>query len=328
MSLHQAPDDYVITFDHHEDVQILDSEDAPTRIDGYQIKTKADGYWSVKAITKRQSGSGSPPALLPSILGKLYTLKTQFPSETKLLQFVSNTSVRAKLQVDGKTQPKDHLLFAELHTTVQSEVQESLKGELKLTAPPVLAELLEFRTADVPLESHETYAKGKLADFLYDMYPERPFRVTPIYRALIGEVAFRNNNQGPIEKYEDLIRLKSISRRSFNDILQTAGVSPNELKWEAIENRLNSEHAPLQLIQGLRREWDGVELERISAAEVIHLRLWEVIENRCAAHSEITTLVDAIDAVYPDVVSAVDRAWPFSEMYIKAAIIMSIYDPK
>ncbi len=80
---------------------------------GPQIKTKAEGKWTIKAITKQASGSGEPPSLLPSILAKLYTLKIQFPSEAKMLQFVSNAPLKAKLKSDGKVQSKDHLSFEE-----------------------------------------------------------------------------------------------------------------------------------------------------------------------------------------------------------------------
>lgn len=51
--LHEANADYVITFDHHEDVSVLDSETDPKQISGFQIKTN-NGNWTVKALQKRK----------------------------------------------------------------------------------------------------------------------------------------------------------------------------------------------------------------------------------------------------------------------------------
>lgn len=306
----------------------MDSENAPTRIEGYQIKTKENGNWTINSFTKRESSSGKPDSLLPSILGKMYVLKLQFPAEAKLLQFVSNAPLKAKLKFDGKSQTKSHLLFDELLDAVQSQVGESLKQELELSDTPSLSGLFKFEVTEVPLKGHETYTKGKLADFLHEIYPERPFRVASIYRALLGEVAARNNNHEPLHKYEDLIRVKSISRIRFSDILAEVGVTPLELKWETVEARLNSEHASLAFIQGLRREWDGVELDRISRAEVIHLRLWEIIAKLCGAIPSVAILADAIESVYSELFAEIDKEWPFSEAYIKAAIVMGIYEHK
>jgi hypothetical protein len=43
LELHQSGNDYVVIFDHHEDVSTLDSEEQPTILIGDQIKTKDPG---------------------------------------------------------------------------------------------------------------------------------------------------------------------------------------------------------------------------------------------------------------------------------------------
>lgn len=328
MSLHEAGEDYLISFDHHEDVQVMDSEETPSQIEGYQIKTKGDGNWTVRAVTKQEEGTADPPSFLPSILGKLYSLKLLFPSETNTLQFVSNAPIRAKLQIDGKTQTKDVVLFEEFADNVKADIHASLQKELALTEPPVLEGLLQFAVTDIPLKEHNTYVTGKLANFLDHRYPGRPFRIVAIYRALLSEVAVRNNNQEPIATYDDLVHLKSISRTRFEEILVAAGVSLFELKWDTIEGRLNSENAPLPLVQGLKREWENVTLDRISRADVLHLRLWEIVSQACVSNQHLPTLLAAVEAAYLEVISNIDPSWPFSEMYLKTAVILGIYEPQ
>ena len=102
MELHNSGNDYVVIFDHHEDVTTLDSEDQPTRINGYQVKTKDNGNFTVPALLKQETSSSTSANSLPSILGKLYDLKVRFPTEVDLLAIVSNTSVSVRLKSDGK----------------------------------------------------------------------------------------------------------------------------------------------------------------------------------------------------------------------------------
>jgi hypothetical protein len=47
LMLYEAHADYVVTFDHHEDVSVLDSEINPQQISGFQIKTN-NGSWTVR----------------------------------------------------------------------------------------------------------------------------------------------------------------------------------------------------------------------------------------------------------------------------------------
>jgi hypothetical protein len=132
--LHEANADYVITFDHHEDVSVLDSETDPKQISGFQIKTN-NGNWTVKALLKRAKGQGKDASLLPSILGKLYDLTTKYPDEVKTLQVVSNESVTVHLKPDGKKSwTRDRTKFEELDAKDQQLI---IEGLLRPEAAPI-----------------------------------------------------------------------------------------------------------------------------------------------------------------------------------------------
>jgi hypothetical protein len=70
--LHEANADYVITFYHHEDVSVLDSETDPKQICGFQIKTNS-GNWTVKALLKREKGQGRTRVCFPLFWGSSTT---------------------------------------------------------------------------------------------------------------------------------------------------------------------------------------------------------------------------------------------------------------
>jgi hypothetical protein len=325
MALHEAQGDYVLTFDHHEDVTQIDSEQSPSQIKGFQIKTKQSGNWTIRAFLKQETGEGDPPGLLPSILGKLYTLKLQFPGETTLLQFVSNAPVSAKLKSGPVKAPQKHIDFNDLDEETKTNVCDQLKTELQLTDPPSLTSLLEFHVSDLPLQGHDTHTRGRIVEFLQGLYPDRSFRVVPIYRALLSEIAVRNNNQEPVSTYEDLVKLKSISRSQFDKILATVGVKKPDISWDMVEQRLNSEFAPLPLVQGLRREWETVSINRLSRVDLVQLRLRQAIEKSCSEHSGLPKLIEYIETVYSEI-NGEATSLGFSEMYTKAFIILSIYE--
>ena len=53
LELHKSGKDYLIVFDYHDDVLVLDSCGDPNRIDFYQIKTKQSGHWTRRDLIDR-----------------------------------------------------------------------------------------------------------------------------------------------------------------------------------------------------------------------------------------------------------------------------------
>lgn len=327
LDLHSSDSDYVLTFDHHEDVTELDSEPNPTAIKGYQVKTKTQGNWTVAALMKREKGEGESAKLLPSIIGKLYTLKAQFPQETNLLQFVSNAYVSVKLNTGKKEYASSLTKFEDLDSATQDGMREELRKELQTTQGPELSSLLEFALSNIPLQDHVTHAKGKLVNFLENLYPGRRFDVGTVHRSLLSEVAVRNNNQDDIQTFEELLRCKSISRERFESLLKIAGVRPTEIDWAGVEGRLNSEGAPFSLVRAMGQEWEGVLLDRVANRDVVRLRLDGVIKDSCRKQIDVPRLLDQIEAVFAEVTPALDSKWGFSEIYLKTRIVMALYEP-
>lgn len=80
----------------HDDVLILDSAANPTLISFFQVKTRDTGRpWTRADLLNRAKGKEG--SRKPSILGKLYTNKLQFPEATKSLTFVTNAPISIPL---------------------------------------------------------------------------------------------------------------------------------------------------------------------------------------------------------------------------------------
>lgn len=327
MELHASGQDYVVIFDHHEDVSVLDSEDAPKSIKGYQIKTKDSGNFTLQAMLKREPGAGQPPTSLPSILGRLYDLKVRFPEDAKLLAVISNASFSLRLSSDGKKHPDlESVKFEELHEADQKLICDALKSEHGIAGAIALNGILEFTKSDIPLRGHDTHAKGKLAEFLQQLFPERKFSIIPLYRALDSEVAVRNNNHDQNLSFEDLVRRKALSRRRFIEVLQQAGVSHVRVELQEVVQRLNSEGCPFATVADLRREWDGAQLDRLEKRDIPHLRLRESVTAAVASRAEQSRLTDLMTDCYEEVAPTLRQEWSFTPTYVKAFIVLEAYE--
>lgn len=327
LQLHILGQDYVVIFDHFEDVTVLDAEIEPSLISGYQIKTKDASNFTVNGLLKRENGEGEPPKLLPSILGKLYDLKVRFPMEVKLLAIVANASVSVRLKSDGAMH-RDQILtkFADLHDDEQKKIVEALEAEFPAQTAVTLDGVLEFIKSDIPLDGHQTHARGKLVEFLQHLFPNREFKIVPLFQALLSEVVSRNNNHEQNSDYAELLRRKSLSRRRFTEVLQEAGVSAQQVDRQEVSQRLNAEGCSFALLTAMRQEWDAVQLDRLAKRDVPYLRLRDRIKSAVDLHFGQARLLDLIDVCYGAVVPQLREEWGFSEAYVKICIVLEAYE--
>jgi hypothetical protein len=278
-------------------------------------------------MLKREAGAGEPPTSLPSILGKLYDLKIRFPEDAKLLAVVSNASFSLRLNSDGKKHTDlQATKFAELHKDDQELICDALKNEHGIAGVPALNGILEFVKSDIPLRGHDTHAKGKLAEFLQQLFPDRKFSIIPLYRALDSEVAVRNNNHDQNLSFEDLVRRKALSRRRFLEVLQQAGVSPVRVELQEVVQRLNSEGCPFATVADLRRDWDGAQLDRLEKRDIPHLRLRESVIAAVESRAERPRLTDLMTECYDEVAPKLRMEWSFTPTYVKVFIVLEAYE--
>ena len=216
--------------------------------------------------------------------------------------------------------------FSDLDETIQASIIAGLRKELNLSTGPEIEGVLEFRRADIPIKGHDTHARGKLAEFLQELFPEREFRIIPLFRTLLSEVANRNNNLDQNQTYDDFLKHKALSRRRFTEILKRAGVSDKKPDLQEVLQRLNSEGALFPLVKGVRQDWDGVLLDRLARRDVPHLRLWESVKEAVDANVGEGRLLDLIAQATAAVQSSLSREWGYSDNYVKTCIIIEAYE--
>ena len=102
IELAKSNSDFVLAFEYHEDIIILDSSENAKIIDFFQIKTKNKGKFSLKDLLKRTKSSDGEGS---SILGKLAFNKINFTDNARSLNIVSNTDYNLS------TNEKDKIYF-------------------------------------------------------------------------------------------------------------------------------------------------------------------------------------------------------------------------
>jgi hypothetical protein len=112
LALHESTGDYLIAFDIFDDVVVLNGEITPDRISFFQIKTRQTPPMCLTDVLQRKQGKAGK---LPSILGKLYYNKLEFPDHVEALTLVSNVPFKINLlDAAAKSMNKPFLRCTEL----------------------------------------------------------------------------------------------------------------------------------------------------------------------------------------------------------------------
>lgn len=268
LDTHSSGADYLLLFDHHDDVVVCNSSVEPDVAHFYQIKTKASGYWRKADLTQARGRTGAAPP--NSYLGKLYHHRVAFGEACGTLTFLSNCPF--KLRLTGRP-------AAEVHTSVAcqdldvSETQffvDKLKEELGLEDVPDLGQLAHFRQSVLHLDAHEEQARGRLVTFLEGCAPERSLQVPLIFRSLKGELKRRNDTVAPHADFSALAATKGISRKILQTMIDVyLSTSDPAERWRSI--RASLEHAGFSFpkIQELRRAYMTLDAELLDAANLV-----------------------------------------------------------
>ncbi|HZQ20478.1 MAG TPA: DUF4297 domain-containing protein [Terriglobales bacterium] len=323
LELHQTDADYVMTFDHHEDVTVLDSEEEPDTIQGFQIKTKSSGNWTIAALTKQSPGKTGN---LPSILRKLCELVRQFPDHVTLLQVVSNAPLSVSLEDGTKGVTAKNIRFEQIEQKSRQVMLDALVNEFAPDNPPSISKIFEFHVSDLSLEDHVTHAKGKLNAAMEALFPGTNYPLSPAYRALMSEITARNNNREQCDTYADFLSKKSISRSRFDEILQTCGIAADEPNWSLVYSRLNTESIPFGTVRQLQNAWNDALLDRFYKRDAVHLRFWEYVSAAAEKVKGESKLAEAMDVALAEVKQRLRSEWAYSEIYIKACILIYLYE--
>lgn len=327
LELHKARKDYLIVFDFHDDILVLDSTSNPTRIDFYQIKTKQSGHWTRGDLIARENGKKGP---LPSILGKMLGNKLAFPDHTGTLNFISTQGF--KLSVKGKADSVVHeVCLKQLADKELKLILAALRSEHSLPADPSCADCTHLAVTSLSLGDHATHAMGVLATFLAEQYPGEKVHLPAIYRTLCDEIKRKTNVERLPKDFTELCSDRSISRDRFTQFLddvKPATEFDTSLK-EAV-SQLQSEGMPFDEVRLVREACNLYEIERMDSTNLMlrkgRTAITKAVAKLRAAGGIPARLTDAISLIG----GAVEKqmrviATVKSAPYRSAMILMALY---
>ena len=327
---HQAKSDYVIVFDWHEDLIIMDSEYNPQQIAFYQIKGRKSGNWTVRELIKSENDKNGNPLL--SIIGKLYDCKLKHEIETTTLNFVSNARFNVDLEDKSSSLSKDEICIVELTTKDKTEITKKLKSEHKLTSDPVYEDITFLKVLDLSLNDSQRHTQGIISDFFETIYPGKKHHPPSIYKMLFDEVKRRSNYNKDILTYQDLLSNKAIGKTEFERIIEATGIAKDyDEVWKRAEVILQNNGLKFQKSKALKQSWIQLEIEKMNPNNDYLIQLIKsikiIVDSKNNDNSmESMNLLECIEFIHSEFISKNSIPLSYDDSFIKAIILSEIYE--
>ncbi|MDR3606015.1 MAG: DUF4297 domain-containing protein [Oligoflexia bacterium] len=329
---HYNKEEYLFFFDFHDDVVIADSEDSPTRLEFFQVKTDAKKQWTlaallrVKALSKKKKNK-------QSILGKLFSNKIKFPTHITSLNLVSNQAFDITLKsTDKKSTDFNRICLKDTSQDAQDKVDAALKKEHKLSSNPSAHHLMHLYVTDLSLNDSSTHAKGKIGEILEREHPGKKFPIGVIYKTIFDEVRIKSNSDKDASSFSELLLLKSLGKRFIEKVLQRSGVGTDyEKLWLTVLQTLSNENYTAMEIATLSKAWRTYEIHKMDPTNDVIKQLTEIISKYIdqieAKHSkgESSTLREILKNGIETVRETITKL-PYGNDLISAALLMRIYE--
>lgn len=327
---HKSSSDYLVVFDWHEDLIIMDSEHNPQQVSFYQIKGKKSGNWSMTQLLESKKDKKGNNLL--SVIGKLYDCKSKFDMETTSLNFVSNARFNVKLSSNLSSMAKDFICIIELTDKDKNEIKKKLKSEHNLTTEPIFEDITFLRVVDLSLSDSQGHTKGKISDFLETLYPQNKFNIPSVYRMLFDEVKRRASFSKEVLTYSDLISKKAIGKSQFIEIINATGINKNyDEIWIRMNNELQNDGLPFTERKDIQQSWQKMEIERMNPNNAYLFNIIEItnniiIEYKNQGSLSNLSLRECLDTIYKSFMSKNLPLIGYDTNFIKAIILSVLYE--
>lgn len=302
LMLEESGESYTVIFDYHDDILVLNSDDSPTGIDFYQVKTNTSVTgWRCSDLTKpkkkRQKKIKQELELFDkegnaavneddeeviedddkySKLAKLLIHSLDFPNDAREFFFVTNANLGSSLIKGGKLNKAKELDFDQLIEYAKEEIMKRVKAELEDKINDEVFSHLHFIKNQMNVDDHDITVVGYLTQFLDEHYPKAKAIAKPVYETLIAEIRKRNNHETVPNSVEDLLANKAFTKTQFHQFLKgietiesletKKGRIENYLMRYLPENAAAKRHHILNKVEAIREEtlvYDNHEFLRL-----------------------------------------------------------------
>lgn len=315
-------DDYLVLLEFIEDVAILNNENAPDKVDLFQLKKKdTNSNWTKAALTSSTKGQ-------LSILAKLFESQKVLPDIAATIAFVSNApvSIPLKSKLDSTHLPNFEAI--DIDSALLNDLQKSIASELKVDTSEIQWDKLSFIKSPLSLNDLENHAQGHVVSYLSNKYPDHNARADVFFRLLYGEIKIRATATEDAATFEELRKTRGISKTELASMLTRviARKPIMDLLEEAI-NEMASEGVPYVDRAAIKAAGRRFTVDRVSTSNFLLFSLeQEVDKQKAKIPSHLITRWEVANWIYDELKTA--QNWlnysALEKPYIIALIIYSI----
>lgn len=302
LELHQDGKDYLIVFDHHEDIVVFNHSTAPDSACFYQVKSKNSGNWTVAGLAKRKGDDHET-----SILRKLYSNYERFPEFALKLAFISNQRLSVKDKNSGKKCSVSGFCFDDLHNDDKSVCSNALEAKNKKFSNLSGLKLFEFERTLLTIDDHINQTKGKISEFFEHQFPTETVNVGLAFRAIFDEVRRKTNFERTDNSPKNVLEEKSLSREQFQSMLAVmVGQRSNAERWVDASQILLSEGCNGLSLRSIRNAWNQQIIYEMDSNNEQFLAVFELVKSTIegAAFDSGTTILSLAKEICGNLESA------------------------
>ncbi len=316
--LHANNEDYLMVFEHHEDVVVFNSEINPSDAIFYQVKSKSSGNWTIGALTKPEDGDSTK-----SILSKLYSSHLQFPENVEGLVFISNQGLSTKLKNGDKAIDLEMIPFSSLSDKDKEKIHLAVEPVGQNYSDMAGLKKIAIKKTDLRPSDHATITKGKILEFFENLYPDREVQFSLVYKTFFDEIRRKTNCEKTISNLNELQDYKGISRSKFRDMVNTVLLErlDSEL-WDEANQLLASEGYDYIQRKKVRENWRRYVVDRMDVENELSMQFREAVRigiKKFVDNASSGTFVELLKNVSSELVKKFGD--DFNEDYINDAIL-------
>ncbi len=260
LELERQGRDYMIVFDYHEDIMVIDSLADDPQIDFFQLKSLRGDYWLMSDLYNAKDGEKI------SILAKLLKHYVDF-TRTRDFYFVTNSFFNNTQYTKGKDYIASKLPFSKFHESIRKKTIEKVQEEIpELKEKVGVWEHLYVSQEQLSVNDYKSELLQEIQKFIDEKIPLGEIKRETMYDALLGEIEGKQNYDDLITDETVLTTRKSITHEEFsNFIKQLSTFKSYDEHSKIVRNEFFKEAKPGEINLKREMEFRNIFNERIKA---------------------------------------------------------------
>lgn len=206
--------DYMIVFDYHEDIMVVDSLADDPQIDFFQVKSLRGDYWLMGDLYKAKDGEKL------SILAKLLKHSVDF-TRTRDFYFVTNSFFNSTQYSKGDDYVPSKVPFSKFHENIRKKTIDKVQREIpELKEKEGVWEHLYVSQEQLSVNDYKSELLQEIQTFIDEKIPLGEIKRETMYDALFGEIEGKQNYDDLITDENVLTTRKSIRHEEFANFIK------------------------------------------------------------------------------------------------------------